>query len=148
MTTRLRQRVCIRKVWNDVSHANGTTHLRPNLGEAINEIKKHLAIRHPLRFMLAAAVILVLALAIFQATSRNGCGCGQLDYANIFWTLLSVRWGMFLAAFLITFLFLWLNLRHAAKTSGDYSISGQAGATGVWSRAMWRREADLAFCHA
>ena len=47
---------------------NGTTHLRPNLGEAINEIKKHLAIRHPLRFMLAAAVILVLALAISGST--------------------------------------------------------------------------------
>jgi len=124
---------------------NGTTHLRPNLGEAINEIKKHLAIRHPLRFMLAAAVILVLALAIFPGYVEKWLWMRQLDYANIFWTLLSVRWGMFLAAFLITFLFLWLNLRHAAKTSGDYSISGQAGATGVWSRGNVEARGGLAF---
>ena len=41
----------------------------------------------------------------------------QLDYAGIFWTLLSVKWGMACVAFIVAFLFLWLNIRQAARNS-------------------------------
>ncbi|MFY9655589.1 MAG: UPF0182 family protein, partial [Methylocystis sp.] len=115
------------------------------MGETIKEMKKHLAIRHPLRFLLAAGVILVLALAILPGYVEKWLWMRQLDYASIFWTLLSVRWGMFFAAFLVAFLFLWLNLRHAAKTSGDYSVPGQAGATGVLSRGNVEAQSGLNF---
>ena len=41
----------------------------------------------------------------------------QLDYAGIFWTLLSVKWGMTCVAFIGAFLFLWINIRQAARNS-------------------------------
>ena len=44
----------------------------------------------------------------------------QLDYTGIFWTLLSVQWAMFCSAFVFAFLFLWINLRQAAKNSGAF----------------------------
>lgn len=39
----------------------------------------------------------------------------QLDYAGIFWTLLTVKWGIFVVASIISVLYLWLNLRFAAR---------------------------------
>jgi len=39
----------------------------------------------------------------------------QLDYAGIFWTLLSVKWGIFAVALIISVFYLWINLRFAAK---------------------------------
>jgi uncharacterized membrane protein (UPF0182 family) len=39
----------------------------------------------------------------------------QLDYSGIFWTLLTVRWGMFGAALLVSIVYLWINLRFAAR---------------------------------
>jgi len=41
----------------------------------------------------------------------------QLNYTDIFWTLLSVRCAMFCAAFVFAFLYLWINLRQATKES-------------------------------
>jgi hypothetical protein len=39
----------------------------------------------------------------------------QLDYAGIFWTLLSVKWGIFGVALIVSVLYLWVNLRFAAR---------------------------------
>jgi uncharacterized membrane protein (UPF0182 family) len=39
----------------------------------------------------------------------------QLDYVGIFWTLLSVEWGLFGFALVISILYLWVNLRFAAR---------------------------------
>lgn len=50
----------------------------------------------------------------------------QLDYVEVFWTLLSVRWGMFLVGFMIAFLFLWLNIRQAIRRAAPLSSSFQA----------------------
>ena len=49
----------------------------------------------------------------------------QLHYVGVFWTLFSVRWGMFAAAFLGAFAFLWLNFRFAAKTIHTLHTSNQ-----------------------
>jgi uncharacterized membrane protein (UPF0182 family) len=40
----------------------------------------------------------------------------ELDYAGIFWTLLSVQWAMFAAAFVVGFFYIWLNARWAVGT--------------------------------
>jgi len=42
----------------------------------------------------------------------------ELDYVGIFWTLLSVKWGMFVVALVFAFLYLWINarLRPSAST--------------------------------
>jgi uncharacterized membrane protein (UPF0182 family) len=39
----------------------------------------------------------------------------QLDYAGIFWTLLSVKWGIFGVTLVVSVFYLWLNLRFAAR---------------------------------
>jgi hypothetical protein len=75
-----------------------------------------------------------MALAILPGYVEKWLWMGELDYANIFWTLLSARWGMFLFAFIFAFLFLWINLRQAAVNSADYSAGGQARAPGFWSK--------------
>ena len=43
---------------------------------------------------------------------------GQLHYDGVFWTLLAIQWGMFIATFAVVFLFLWMNLRLALRGSG------------------------------
>ena len=48
----------------------------------------------------------------------------QLNYAGIFWTLLSVQWAMFCSAFVVAFLYLWINLRQAAKNSAALRAGG------------------------
>ena len=42
----------------------------------------------------------------------------QLNYSGIFWTLFSVQWTMFAAAFAFVFLFMWINLRQALRNGG------------------------------
>ena len=59
----------------------------------------------------------------------------QLDYTGIFWTLLSVQWAMFCSAFVFAFLFLWINLRQAAKNSGAFRRVGQPWGFASLSRA-------------
>ena len=107
---------------------------RPVSGETVTAVKKHLAIRHPLRVMITTAIILILALEILPGYIEKWLWMRQLDYTNIFWTLLSVRWTIFFAAFVFAFLFLWINLRQAAITSADFDIGGQAEKPGFWSR--------------
>ena len=39
----------------------------------------------------------------------------QLDYEGVFWTLLSVKWGLFGVTLIVSVFCLWLNLRFAAR---------------------------------
>jgi uncharacterized membrane protein (UPF0182 family) len=55
----------------------------------------------------------------------------QLDYAGIFWTLLSVQWAMFCSAFVFAFLYLWVNLRQAVGNSAAFRDDGPVAQTGV-----------------
>jgi len=50
----------------------------------------------------------------------------ELDYTGIFWTILSVQWVMFCSAFVFAFLYLGINLRHAAKNSTAFRGNGRA----------------------
>jgi hypothetical protein len=52
----------------------------------------------------------------------------QLDYAGIFWTLFSVKVTLTGAGFIFALLFLWLNVRHAAKSSVAWSTLNPAKA--------------------
>jgi uncharacterized membrane protein (UPF0182 family) len=59
----------------------------------------------------------------------------QLDYIGIFWTVLSVQWAMFCLALVFAFLFLWINLRQAAKIGGAFRRVGQPWSFASLSRA-------------
>ncbi len=44
----------------------------------------------------------------------------QLDYGNIFWRLLSIKWTLFGLAFLGVFIYLWVNLRFAVRSGSVF----------------------------
>ena len=72
---------------------------RPLAHETVKTIKRHLAVRHPLRFLITAAIILIMVLAVMPGYLEKWLWMRQLDYTGIFWTLLSVQWAMFLLSF-------------------------------------------------
>jgi hypothetical protein len=63
------------------------------------------------------AVLLFCFLAVIPQLLQKWLWMRQLNYAGIFWTLLSVKWGMACAAFAVTFLFFGVNVRQAAGQS-------------------------------
>ena len=48
----------------------------------------------------------------------------ELGYSGIFWTLFSVRWELFCAVFVVVSLYVWINLRLAARNSGAFRARG------------------------
>jgi uncharacterized protein len=64
---------------------------------------------------LLAAIACVVLLTLVAGIIQKWLWMRQLNYTGIFWTLLSVKWGVFGAAFVIGFLYLWINLRYAAR---------------------------------
>ena len=67
----------------------------------------------------------------------------QLHYAGIFWTLFSVQWTMFAAAFVFVFVFMWLNLRQALRNSGNFRESGARARHKALSRSDVAEAIDI-----
>jgi hypothetical protein len=61
----------------------------------------------------------------------------ELDYAGIFWTLLSVKWGMFGVTLVFAFLYLWINLRFAAKSVDISQQNGPSATVATSSPSSW-----------
>ena len=85
-----------------------------------NRQKRPLKKRHLLKWSLFALIGCVIILTVLFGLVQKLLWMRELDYAGIFWTLLSVKWGMFGTALVFGFLYLWVNLRFAAK-SVDFS---------------------------
>jgi uncharacterized membrane protein (UPF0182 family) len=72
--------------------------------------------RGRLLILIIGAVILgIIVLAIVSSVIQKWLWMQQLDFAGVFWTLLSVKWQMFCLAFVVAFLYLGINLHLAAK---------------------------------
>ena len=84
-----------------------------------------------LMFLLPAAFILLVALGMVAGYLEKWLWMGELKYTGIFWTLFSIRWIMFITAFICFFLYLWINLRVAARilTAPRAAGSTQRGMT-------------------
>jgi uncharacterized membrane protein (UPF0182 family) len=82
-----------------------------------------------MRYLIPAAILLFIAVGMVTGYMQKWLWMGQLHYLTIFWTLFSVEWTMFAAAFVIVFLFLWINLREALGRSGALSAPASAAAT-------------------
>ncbi len=76
----------------------------------------------PLRLILAAVIVVIALLAVISGWIQKGLWMQQLGFAGIFWTLLSVRCGLFCAAFVVVLLYLWINLRLAARNSPGFRV--------------------------
>ena len=70
--------------------------------------------------MITAAILLIIVLAIITGYVQKWLWMRQLDYTGIFWTLLSVQWGMSCSAFVVAFLYLWINLGQGARISAAF----------------------------
>ena len=69
-----------------------------------------------LRWLFPIAVLLFIALIVIPGFLQKWLWMRQLDYASIFWTLVSVKVALTCAAFAFSLLFLWLNLREASRS--------------------------------
>jgi uncharacterized membrane protein (UPF0182 family) len=84
-----------------------------------------------LPLIFGAAVLGMFILAMISGGIQNWLWMKQLDYSVIFWTLLSVKWQMFCAAFVVAFLYLWINLRLAAKKGTVFREDNPAGSSDI-----------------
>jgi uncharacterized protein len=94
--------------------------------------------RHLLSLLIAAALFLIFILGTITGYLEKWLWMRQLDYAGIFWTLLSVQWSMFFSAFVFTFLYLWINFRQAVRNSTG-GVDVAAGPAGFASIADFRQ---------
>ena len=78
-----------------------------------------------------AAIFIIGALLDIPAYLQQWLWMRQLDYLEIFWTLLSVQWGMFVFGFVYAFLFFWSNVHQAARSGfhlrGNFAAEEFAG---------------------
>jgi uncharacterized membrane protein (UPF0182 family) len=81
--------------------------------------------RHLLQPIIVAVILLVAILVGVTSYLEKWLWMRQLDYTGIFWKLLSVQCAMFCSTLVFAFLFLWINLRQAAKISGAFRRVGR-----------------------
>jgi len=93
----------------------------------------------PGRFTAVVAVVVAAAIIVFGLTGyvEKWLWMSQLDYAGIFWTLLSVQCVMGVLAFVVVFAFLWFNLHHAVKAG-----AGTLEAVRPWRSAQRQADSD------
>ena len=77
------------------------------------------SVGHRLRWIIFAAFAAVILLTVILGLVQKWLWMRELNYSGIFWTLLSVKWVMFGVAAVCAFLFLWANLRIAARALHD-----------------------------
>ena len=88
-----------------------------------------------LTLIIGAVIWSIIILAIISGTIEKWLWMKQLDYTAIFWTLFSVKWLMFCLAFIVAFLYLWINLRLAIKKGAVLLEDNSAGSVNiVWER--------------
>jgi uncharacterized membrane protein (UPF0182 family) len=103
-----------------------------------------LSIGHRLRWIIFAAFAAVILVTVILGLVQKWLWMRELQYSGIFWTLLSVKWVMFGVAAAFAFLFLWANLRIAAKTLGDLLKDSPAlQATGTTEEIARKINIDL-----
>ena len=73
-----------------------------------------------LKLIIVGAVVLIALLAVISGLIQKGLWMQQLGYTGVFWTLLSLRWELFCAAFVVALLYLWINLRLAARNGATF----------------------------
>jgi uncharacterized membrane protein (UPF0182 family) len=81
--------------------------------------------------IMGAAILGIFILTILSGVIQKWLWMQQLNYAVIFWTLLSVKWQMFCVAFVVAFLYLWINLHLAAKKGALSPEGNWAGSSDI-----------------
>jgi hypothetical protein len=98
-------------------HATAVEKIAPESKEPLETPRRILppALGFLLRWGLLAPIAIVVVLSTVLGLVQKWLWMLQLDYAGIFWTLLSVKWGIFGLTLVVSALYLWVNLRFAAR---------------------------------
>ena len=104
------------KQWTRL-RANSVSPRQPT-DEPVIPPRSHSVLHVLLQLLVPAAILLFIAVGMVTGYLEKWLWMGQLGYTGIFWTLFSVQWAMFAAAFVVVFLFMWINLRQALLNSG------------------------------
>jgi len=91
--------------------------ITPNPNEPLETAWRILppTLRLLLRWGLFALIAIVIVLSLVLGLVQKWLWMRQLDYVGIFWTLLSIKWGLFAVSLFVSILYLWINLRLAAR---------------------------------
>jgi uncharacterized membrane protein (UPF0182 family) len=86
------------------------------------------------KLIILAAVVVIALLAVISGFMQKGLWMRQLGYSGVFWTLLSLRWELFCAAFVVAVLYFGVNLRRAVRNgagarSGNLTSEPSVAAT-------------------
>jgi len=87
-----------------------------------------------IRLAFIGAILVVAILAFIPDWIQKWLWMRQLNYGGIFWTLFTVRWGLFCEAFVVALLYLWINLRFAVKNGATFRVSGLTVESAIASR--------------
>ena len=74
-----------------------------------------------MKFIIAAAFVLIALVAVIPGWIQKWLWMRQLGYVGVFWTIWSVRWELFAAAFVVALLYLGINLRFAQRNGAAFS---------------------------
>ena len=74
-----------------------------------------------LKLVILAAVLLIGLLVVTAGSIQKWLWMRQVGFTAVFWTLFSVRWELFTAAFVVALLYLWINLRFAVRNGATFS---------------------------
>ena len=96
---------------------------RPPEGEQDRAVGSYGIFRRwrPLKFIIAAAFVLIALVAVIPGWIQKWLWMRQLGYVGVFWTIWSVRWELFAAAFVVALLYLGINLRFAQRNGAAFS---------------------------
>jgi hypothetical protein len=100
--------------------------------------RSHFVLHYLFQLLIPAAIILFIGISLVTAYLEKFLWMVQLRYTGVFWTLFSVQWAMFAVAFVIAFLFIWVNLRQALLNSGatTRAVDHAAGNNCFFNRAV------------
>ena len=98
-------------------HATAVEKIAPQAKDPFETPRRILppALSFLLRRGLLALIALGVVLSVVLGLVQKWLWMRQLDYVGIFWTLLSIKWGIFGVTLIISVLYLWINLRFAAR---------------------------------
>ena len=91
--------------------------------------------RRLLRIATTSGIIALIVLAALIGIVQKWLWMGELGFRGIFWTMLGTQWAMFGSAFVVAFLYLWVNVRQAGRDQAALLTGGRGGKTAASSGA-------------
>jgi len=84
--------------------------------------------------LIGVAIVLLIFLSLTSGLIQQWLWMRQVGYLDIFWRLLSIKWSLWSLAFLVFFLYTWINFRFAATTTTAFYRATDADNGRIYNR--------------